>query len=207
MDGKRAGLGVDRRRGRRPRPASAPRQEPILIAARRPDAPSARPPRRLIAASASPAVNRAPVAAEPPVRPRPAAEPPDAPESATKRAARIVRVCDDGPDDREKQRLRLVARLLESQGRGAISRAANDILQAGFDFPAVQDVQLQLLEHFDEGLVAKALVELQGLLQNEPPIKRPLFEQRLRRLEQFAEDPNTREAAAQLRRSIRSEAR
>ena len=59
---------------------------------------------------------------------------------AQRRAARIVQVNASGPDDREKQRLRLIERLLASEGRVAISRAANDLRLAGFDFPRNQDV-------------------------------------------------------------------
>ncbi len=109
-----------------------------------------------------------------------------------------------GPDDTEKQRLRLIERLLTSEGRVAISRAANDLRLAGFEFPLNQDVQLQLLEHNDENLARQAIVQLMVLLQSERPIKLPIFSQRLRRLEEVGEDPLTRKAAADLRRQIRA---
>jgi hypothetical protein len=41
------------------------------------------------------------------------------------------------------------------------------------------------------------------LLAKEEPIKRPVLDQRLRRLEEYAEDPSTRSTAAALRRSLR----
>jgi hypothetical protein len=41
------------------------------------------------------------------------------------------------------------------------------------------------------------------LLEKERPIKKPVFEQRLRRLEEYAEEAATRDAAASLRRVIR----
>jgi hypothetical protein len=123
---------------------------------------------------------------------------------AQRRAARIVQVNASGPDDREKQRLRLIERLLTSEGRIAISRAANDLRLAGFEFPLNQDVQLQLLEHDDEGLARQAVLQLALLLQSERPIKLPVFSQRLRRLEDVGEDPQTRKAAADLRRLIRA---
>jgi hypothetical protein len=115
-----------------------------------------------------------------------------------------VQVNATGPDDREKQRLRLIERLLMSEGRVAISRAANDLRLAGFDFPQNQDVQLQLLEHNDEALARQAIIQLRVLLQSERPIKLPVFSQRLRRLEEVGEDPSTRNAAADLRRMIRA---
>jgi hypothetical protein len=123
---------------------------------------------------------------------------------AQRRVARIVQVNATGPDDREKQRLRLIERLLMSEGRVAISRAANDLRLAGFEFPLNQDVQLQLLEHNDEALARQAIIQLQVLLQSERPIKLPVFSQRLRRLEEVGEDPSTRNAAADLRRLIRA---
>jgi hypothetical protein len=134
------------------------------------------------------------------VRPELAAEP----EAAPRRAARIVQVNSSGPDDREAERLRLIGRLLSSEGRAAISRAANDLVHAGFEFPVAQDVQLQLLEHFDEARALQALCHLAELLKDEAPIKRPVFEQRLRRLEAFAEDQTIRRTAADLRRVVRA---
>ncbi len=214
MDGQRHSFGAARKR-RRPKNNGTPKTELILIAARRPDAPPARPPRRLIAASASPrnnaARNNGTVLGG--VTPNNGSEngPHDGSKPANgngldaqRRAARIVHVNAAGPDDREKQRLRLIERLLTSEGRVAISRAANDLRLAGFEFPSNQDVQLQLLEHNDEALARQAIMQLQHLLQSERPIKLPVFSQRLRRLEEVGEDPTTRHAAADLRRMIRA---
>jgi hypothetical protein len=110
-----------------------------------------------------------------------------------------------GPsDEAERQRLRLLDRLIASDGRMAITRAAREYRQAGHEFPVEQQVQLQLLEHFDEELAHRAIEELARLLELEPPLKRPVLEQRLRRLEENAEDGRTREAAAALRRALRA---
>jgi hypothetical protein len=109
-----------------------------------------------------------------------------------------------GQDTREQERKRLILRLLASEGRAAISRAANDLELAGFTFPIAQDVQLQLLEHVDEGRAFEALQQLSSLLRDESPIKRPLFEQRLKRLEESADEQAVRLAAAELRRAIRA---
>ena len=98
----------------------------------------------------------------------------------------------------------MIDRLLTSEGRVAISRAANDLRLAGFEFPQNQDVMLQLLEHNDEALARQAVVQLKVLLESEKPIKLPVFSQRLRRLEEVGEDPQTRKAAADLRRQIRA---
>ena len=211
MDGQRHSFGAARKR-RRPKTNGTPKTEPILIAARRPDAPSARPPRRLIAASASPRNNAgrhngASLANASPVekgRNGTNKHVDGNAFDAQRRAARIVQVNASGPDEREKQRLRFIEKLLSSEGRVAISRAANDLRLAGFDFPLNQDVQLQLLEHNDESLARQAITQLKLLLQSERPIKLPVFSQRLRRLEEVGEDPLTRQAAADLRRMIRA---
>ncbi len=121
-----------------------------------------------------------------------------------RRTARIVRIGDAGPDDKERERQKLLARLMQSQGRSAISRAADEYLRAGFDLPVEQEVQLQVLEHFDESRAREGLIALARLLETEPPIKKPVLDQRLRRLEEHADEADTRELAASLRRAIRS---
>lgn len=85
-----------------------------------------------------------------------------------------------------------------------ISRAADDCRRAGIEFPSSQAVQLQLLEHVDESLAREALAALGHLLAAEPPLKRPILEQRLKRLEDSADEEATRAAAAELRRSLRA---
>jgi hypothetical protein len=120
------------------------------------------------------------------------------------RSARIVQVSRGDADGRERERLRLMDRLMCSETRGAITRAANEYAQAGFEFPAEQPVQLQLLEHFDEESARGAIEVLKNLIVTEPPLKKPILEQRLRRLEEYAEEPATRAAAAELRRAIRA---
>jgi hypothetical protein len=119
-----------------------------------------------------------------------------------RRAARIVKVTDNvlTPGNREQQ---LLDRLLRSQGRGAISRAADDLWESKFVAPKRQEVQIQLLEHENETRARDAVFAMAELLQREAPIKRPVLDQRLRRLETSAEDPITRDAAGALRRSMR----
>jgi len=97
------------------------------------------------------------------------------------RTARIVSPSVQDPDGRLAERERLLSRILSSEGRGAITRAADLYRRAGFDFPIEQPVQLQLLEHLDEALVRGAIDALRGIVVSEPPFKRPIFEQRLKR--------------------------
>ena len=120
-----------------------------------------------------------------------------------RRTARIVQVSKASADDREKQRLRLLDRVLGSETRGAVTRAADELAREGFELPAEQPLQLQLLDHFDEDRARAAMEVLSVLVAKEPPFKRPIMDQRLRRLEEYAEDPAIREAAADLRRAIR----
>jgi hypothetical protein len=90
------------------------------------------------------------------------------------------------------------------EGRATISRAADECRRAGVEFPLEQAVQLQLLEHVDESLARDAIAALTRILTAEPPLKRPILEQRLRRLEDTADEEATRSAAADLRRALRA---
>lgn len=175
-----------------------------MIAARRPDSPLlAKPTRRAIVASASPsraADKRAGGSGDPAGKDR--RQPPRREEPA-RRAARIVSATGTGNDERERQRERLLDRLMNSDGRGAISRAADEYLDAGFDLPNEQEVHLQLLEHVDEGRARASIDAIFALLQKEPPLKRPVLAQRLRRLEEYADEALTRDKAAALRRNLR----
>jgi hypothetical protein len=201
MDAQRQKSSGGRRRRRKARAEPRANPEPILIAARRPNSPKLSDNgRRLVAASAAPA--------------RPASQKKAQAEAASsakhqaaanqKRSARIVQITEGERDERDKLRLRLLQKLMLSEGRGAISRAAEEYRDNDFDFPEEQEVQLQLLEHFNEARARDAVAVLERLLQREPPIKRPVLDQRLRRLEEYADEPATRDSAAQLRRAIRT---
>jgi len=98
----------------------------------------------------------------------------------------------------------LLTRLLDSEGPAQVTRAANAYRKAGFQFPEEQPVQLKLLEHGDEAEVCAALEVLTALLDEQAPIQLPVFEQRLKRLEEGAEEAETRNRAAQLRRVLRT---
>jgi hypothetical protein len=121
-----------------------------------------------------------------------------------RRAARIVQLGGGATDARELERRKLLGRLMASQGRGAISRAADEFLQRGFELPNEQEVHLQLLEHFDETRACESLVRISALLEEEPPVKKPVLDQRLRRMEEHADEDVTRDLAAGLRRALRS---
>lgn len=123
-------------------------------------------------------------------------------DAASKTPGRIVLAPPPQSDPKAVERQRLLAKLLGASGRSNISKAANDFLRAGHTFPAEQDVYLQLLEHSDEQRIQEAIGGLSGLLAGELPKRRAVLESRLRRIEQFAEEPATREAAERLRRQV-----
>jgi hypothetical protein len=140
-------------------------------------------------------------------RSRSSAPPSDVPGEEKPRTQRTARIVAAGAHDRDARLLerdRLLGRFMACEGRGAITRAADQYLRAGFDFPVEQPVQLQLLEHLDEGLVRGAIDALRTIVTSEPPLKRPIFEQRLKRLEDSAEEEATRSAASELRRVLRN---
>lgn len=125
------------------------------------------------------------------------------PSPPAKRAARIVTGA-VAVDDAELERRHLLSRLLDCVGPAAVTRAAKAYSNGGFSFPEEQPVQLKLLEHTDEAEVCRALDVLTTLLDQQPPIQLPIFEQRLKRLEEGAENPETRARAAELRRVLRT---
>ncbi|MDI3283706.1 hypothetical protein [Polyangium sp. 15x6] len=121
---------------------------------------------------------------------------------STPKPGRIVLAPPPQSDPRATERQRLLGKLLGAEGRPHITKAANEFLGAGFNFPDDQDVHLKLLEHSDESRVREALSSLSSLLVGELPKRRAVLESRLRRIEEFAEDESTRDAAAQLRRQV-----
>lgn len=119
-----------------------------------------------------------------------------------KPGGRIVLAPAPQSDPQAAERQWLLSKLMIAEGRPKISKAATDFLRAGFTFPEEQDVYLQLLEHTDETHVRSAIDVLSGLLVSELPKRRAVLESRLRRIEQFAEDADTRTAAERLRRRV-----
>lgn len=198
MDAQPNRNGRRRRRRKNPNKKPAAKVEPIVVAARRPDSPRLeKPTRRMKAASARPRTLREEVGVVP------AKElPAEAPKK--RREARIVVRKEDEVDEKERNRRRLLSRYLASEGRAAVTKAADQYLQEGFLLPLEQEVQLKLLEHFDETRAGQALSALGELMLEEQPQQLPVLRQRLRRLEDHAEDDGVRQAASVLRRRLPS---
>jgi len=207
MEGQseRTGGGRRRRRRKKNKAQKPANTVPVLIAARRPDSPLLATGTRRVVASAAPRPSNGshanlslPINGAEHADSKPLAEP------ARRRVARIVHASKNGGEGNQRELL-LIERLVRSQGRGAISRAADDLWECQLVPPKEQRVQIQLLEHENERRAQDAVFVIAELLQKERPIQRPVLDQRLRRLEQFAEDPITRDAAGALRRSMRSQ--
>lgn len=208
MEGQRHRAGRERRRRKaRPNRSAAP-SEPILIAARRPDAPRVKTPGRSIAASARPRKASAP--------PPEAALSPSATvgaarndasveaggESKARRAVRIIQSTKT-LGELESLRSRLLQRLLEAEGPSAITKAADALAEQQMEVPEEQELQVQLLEHSDERRALAAVDAIGRLLAKQPPKKRPILERRLCRLEEEADDANLRASAGALRKALR----
>jgi hypothetical protein len=188
--------------------------EPVLIAARRPDSPLIRNGSRNVIASAQPKrvtvvhMNGVAVGANSEAAGESVGDDAhlDGPKlngsNGKRRDVRIVQLGSQSVDVDERRR-RLLDRLARAEGRSAISRVADDLSDGNFGIPKEQELQLQLLEHENEERAREAVFIMAELLQKQVPIKRPILDQRLRRLEEYAEDPITRDAAAALRKSIR----
>src|SRR6478609_6352387 len=196
MDTQTNRVGRRRRRRKSPTKKAATKLEPVVLAARRPDSPRLeKPTRRMKAASAKPRGSAEKSLGGVFERPTIELDPAEV-------EARIVVRKEDEIDETEKTRRRLFSRYLAAEGRAAVTKAANEYFAAGFELPREQEAQLKLLEHFDETQAQRALRVLEELLSEQEPTQLPVFRQRLRRLEDHAEDPELRLAAAGMRRGL-----
>jgi hypothetical protein len=121
------------------------------------------------------------------------------------RSGRIVTRVAGALDERTLERDRLLGKLRAAEGRPAITRAANELFKASFELPEDdQHVHLQLLEHTEEARVRDAIARLATILEQEPPKRFAVLDSRLRRLEEFADEAETRDAATAMRKRIKS---
>ncbi len=132
----------------------------------------------------------------------PKVEAEDKPVVLPKTAARIVLPPNPDADPKHAERRRLLGKVLTATGAASITRAADAFIAAGFTFPEDQETHVQLLEHADEERVREAIAKLAAIFAGELPKRRPIIEQRLRRIEDQADEQDTRQAAAALRRML-----
>lgn len=124
------------------------------------------------------------------------------PVQETRSAPRIVLPAAPNSDPKSAERRRLLGKLLTVTGPAAISKVADEFVGQGFLWPDDQEVHLQLLEHTDEQRVREAVDALSRILAGELPKRKHVLDQRLRRIEEHAEDDGTRQAAGVLRKLI-----
>jgi hypothetical protein len=108
----------------------------------------------------------------------------------------------DAPVSVGTKRQDLLRKLSAAQGTKAISDVTDAFHKAGFILPDDQEVYLQILEHRDESRVREAIAKLEHLLAGQLPKRKPVLVQRLKRLEEVADEEATRDAALALRRKV-----
>jgi hypothetical protein len=116
------------------------------------------------------------------------------------RSARIVSASGQDPTGASSSASACSLGSLSSEGRGAVTRAADQYLRAGFEFPLEQPRAAPAARASGRGAGTGRVETLRGIVVSEPPLKRPILEQRLKRLEDSAEEAETRAAATELRR-------
>lgn len=131
---------------------------------------------------------------------------PDAAEAIEKlvpavKLPRVVEATAEG-EATPSRRQDLLRRVANAQGSKAISDAVDSFFAAGHELPDDQELHLQILEHRDEARVRASIERLEHLLAGQLPKRKPVLVQRLRRIEEVAEECETREAAAKLRRAV-----
>lgn len=107
-----------------------------------------------------------------------------------------------GAEPAPSRRQDQLRKILAAQGTRSISDSINSFLNAGHTLPDDQEVFLQMLEHRDEGRVRDAINQLERLLMGQVPKRKPVLVQRLKRIEEHAEESETRDAAGLLRRKV-----
>jgi hypothetical protein len=104
---------------------------------------------------------------------------------------------------RDEVREQLLAKLLAAEGHTPIQRAADDFLRV-YPMPRDQDACLQVLLHPDEARQREAMRALALLfLDDERPRRRAVLDSRLRRIEEDADERETRDLASELRRATK----
>jgi len=146
---------------------------------------------------------------EEPRAPRPAPVPQPPPEPATPAAAAAEPVASAAPPapdpaavaavaDREN-RMKLLARIKESEGRDVITRAIDAFLARYPKLPDDFEVLTKALSHKDDEQVATALTAIEALLAREKPRRARTLQGQLRFLEETHSDPAIRTRAATVR--------
>jgi len=124
------------------------------------------------------------------------------PPAVAERPAKKVVSVPNREDPRGPERQKRLGKLLAAEGRAAVTKAADDFTNAGFELPDEQEVMLKLLDHSQDDRICAALTALVRLLGEEPVQRRTVLEARLRRLEEHADDAEVRTLATSLRKQL-----
>jgi hypothetical protein len=116
---------------------------------------------------------------------------------------KVVEANADDPEGKAAQkRQSLLLKISNAQNPKQVSDTIDAFLNAGFHLPDDQETYLQMLEHRSEERVREAISRLEHLLAGQMPKRKPVLVQRLKRIEEHADEEDTRTAAAQLRRKV-----
>jgi hypothetical protein len=124
------------------------------------------------------------------------------PPAVAERPAKKVVSVPNREDPRGPERQKRLGKLLAAEGRAAVTKAADDFTNAGFELPDEQEVMLKLLDHSRDDRICAALTALVRLLGEEPVQRRTVLEARLRRLEEHGDDAEVRALATSLRKQL-----
>jgi hypothetical protein len=93
-------------------------------------------------------------------------------------------------------------RLRNAIGQSDVIDAVKELLELDGELPREPDALLSALQHPEESIQRQAISLLKQLVAERPLKRSDLIKQRLRRIEELAEDPETAKLASELRHFI-----
>jgi len=97
------------------------------------------------------------------------------------------------------KRQKLLKALRETMDRDEVESGIKELLEMDGELPEDADVLTNVLRHSDEEIVLDAINKLSDIHDARPIKRREVLRQRLRQVEELAEEPDTQAAAAKLR--------
>jgi hypothetical protein len=96
----------------------------------------------------------------------------------------------------------VLKRLRNAVGQSDVVDAVKELLELDGELPREPDALLSALQHPDESIQRQAISLLKELVAERPLKRADLLRQRLRRIEDLAEDPETAKVASELRHIV-----
>lgn len=100
------------------------------------------------------------------------------------------------------KRQNALRKLQDAVGRFEVEVAFKEYLEIDPELPRDVNALLAVLEHSDEGLLQRAIELIEELISSKSFPRKELLKQRLRKIEDLAEEPETVEMAESLRRKL-----